>query len=271
MPTKASRKAKQAGDSASLELVARAGLIAYGVVHLLIGWLAVQIAWNASDSKSADTSWALKTLADQPFGKFLLWLVAVGLAALALWQASEAFWGYRNRQGAERVRKQLTSAAAALIYAALGGQRRLVRAGLGIVELAVPEARHLRFAGVARRTGDRGGRRPDHHRRRRGPPGQGAKEVLRRGDRHLLDVSRRSQGRGASGPNRIHRQGGRPGPGGRPAQLRDADLRPAEARLDGAMQTILAQPFGRFLLTAAALGFLALGVFTILQSRFRRM
>ena len=121
MPTKASRKAKQAGDSASLELVARAGLIAYGVVHLLIGWLAVQIAWNASDSKSADTFWALKTLADQPFGKFLLWLVAVGLAALALWQASEAFWGYRNRQGAERVRKQLTSAAAAVIYAALGG------------------------------------------------------------------------------------------------------------------------------------------------------
>jgi membrane associated rhomboid family serine protease len=41
--------------------------------------------------------------------------------------------------------------------------------------------------------------------------------------------------------------------------------------LDGAMQTILAQPFGRFLLTAAALGVVALGVFTILQSRFRRM
>ena len=41
--------------------------------------------------------------------------------------------------------------------------------------------------------------------------------------------------------------------------------------LDGAMQTILAQPFGRFLLTAAALGFAAFGVFTILQSRYRRM
>jgi hypothetical protein len=41
--------------------------------------------------------------------------------------------------------------------------------------------------------------------------------------------------------------------------------------LDGAMQTILAQPFGRFLLTAAALGFVAFGVFTLLQSRYRRM
>jgi Domain of Unknown Function (DUF1206) len=41
--------------------------------------------------------------------------------------------------------------------------------------------------------------------------------------------------------------------------------------LDGAMRTVLAQPFGRFLLTAAALGFVAFGVFAILQSRYRRM
>ena len=60
MPTTASGKAEQAGDSASLELVARAGIFAYGVVHLLIGWLAARIAWSASDSKSADTSGALK-------------------------------------------------------------------------------------------------------------------------------------------------------------------------------------------------------------------
>ena len=41
----------------------------------------------------------------QPFGKALLWLVAVGLVALALWQASEAIWGYHKRDGAKRVRK----------------------------------------------------------------------------------------------------------------------------------------------------------------------
>ena len=41
--------------------------------------------------------------------------------------------------------------------------------------------------------------------------------------------------------------------------------------LDGALQPILAQPFGRFLLTAVALGFLAFGLFAILQSRYRRM
>jgi hypothetical protein len=36
------------------------------------------------------------------------------------------------------------------------------------------------------------------------------------------------------------------------------------------MQTILAQPFGKFLLTAVALGFVAFGLFAMLQSRYRR-
>ncbi len=41
--------------------------------------------------------------------------------------------------------------------------------------------------------------------------------------------------------------------------------------LDGALQTILAQPFGKFLLTAVALGFVAFGLFAMVQSRYRRM
>jgi hypothetical protein len=68
MATSAGGKAEQVGDSASLEGLARVGLIAYGVVYLLIGWLALQIAWGGSASKSADTSGALRTLADQPVG-----------------------------------------------------------------------------------------------------------------------------------------------------------------------------------------------------------
>jgi len=124
-------KAEQAGDSASLEALARVGMIAYGVVHLLISWLALQLAWGAAASKSADPSGALRTLADQPLGKFLLWLVAVGLVALALWQVSEAIWGYRNREGAQRVRKQVTSGAKSVIYAALGVSAASVALGTG--------------------------------------------------------------------------------------------------------------------------------------------
>jgi hypothetical protein len=46
---------------------------------------------------------------------------------------------------------------------------------------------------------------------------------------------------------------------------------PKAQGLDSAMHTILAQPFGRFLLTAVALGFMAFGLFAMLQSRYRRM
>ena len=124
-------KAEQAGDSTSLEWLARGGLIAYGVVHLLVGWLALQIAWGASAGTSADTSGALTTLAQQPFGKVLLWVVAVGLVALALWQTSEAIWGHPDRDRAKRIRKQVTSGAKAAVYAALAVSAALVALGSG--------------------------------------------------------------------------------------------------------------------------------------------
>ena len=124
-------KVEQAGDSESLELLARVGLIAYGVVHLLISWLALQLAWGAPASKSPDPSGALRTVSDQPLGRTLLWLIAVGLAALALWQVSEVIWGYHNREGTKRVGKQVTSGARAMIYAALGVSAARLRSARG--------------------------------------------------------------------------------------------------------------------------------------------
>ena len=58
-------------------------------------------------------------------------MVAVGLVALALWQASEAIWGHRDREGAKRVRKQVTSGAKAVFYAALAVSAASVALGSG--------------------------------------------------------------------------------------------------------------------------------------------
>ena len=272
MPTNTSGVAEKAGDSASLELVARAGLIAYGVVHLLIGWLSVQIAWSASASKSADTSGALKTLADQPFGKVLLWLVAVGLVALALWQASEAIWGYRNREGAKRVRKQLTSGAMAAIYAALGVSAAAVALGSrssssqsqeqatsGV--LAWPAGRVIVVvAGLV-------------------IIGVGVAHVIKGVKKSFaeeIDTSSMSpvasEGVARLGQVGYVAKGVALGlVGGLLSYATVTFDRQKAQGLDGALQTILAQPFGRFLLTAAALGFVAFGMFAILQSRYRRM
>src|SRR3954469_17795876 len=80
----------QAGESDALEQLARVGLIALGVVHLLVAWLALQLAWGGG-SGSADQSGAMGALAEQPLGKPLLWVLAVGFVALALWQLAELF------------------------------------------------------------------------------------------------------------------------------------------------------------------------------------
>jgi len=271
MPTKASGKAKQAGDSTSLEMVARAGLIAYGVVHLLIGWLAVQIAWSASDSKSADTSGALKTLASQPFGKILLWLVAVGLVALALWQASEAVWGYRHREGADRNQKRVTSGASAVLYAGLGFSAAAI--ALGSHSSSSKSQSHATL-GVL------------------GWPGGRVIVVVAGliligvGVAHIVKGVRRSfdeeidtsgmtpevrKGIGLLGQVGYIAKGVALGLVGGLLSYATLTFTREKQGLDGAMQTILAQPFGKSLLTAAALGFVAFGVFAILQSRYRRM
>jgi hypothetical protein len=271
MATSAGGKAEQAGDSASLEGLARVGLIAYGVVHLLVGWLALQLAWGASASKSADTSGALRTLADQPFGKILLWLVAVGLVALALWQASEVIWGDRHREAAERVRKQVTSGAMAVIYAVLGVSAALVALGSGSSSsqsqqatsgvLAWPAGRVIvvvagliiigvGVAGVVKGVTKSFAEEIDT---------SSMSPVAREGVARLGQVGYVAKGVA------LGVVGGLLG-----YAALTFDRRKAQG-LDGALQTTLAQPFGRFLLTAVALGFVAFGLFALLQSRYRRM
>ena len=51
MATNAGGKAEQDGDSAALEVLARVGLIAYGAVHLLVGWLVLRIAWGTASER----------------------------------------------------------------------------------------------------------------------------------------------------------------------------------------------------------------------------
>lgn len=114
----AKRKGQQAQRSEGLDHVARAGLIAFGLVHLALGWLAVQLALG-DRSGSASTSGAVQELSQQPFGGALVWLVAVGMYLLALWQVVEALLGHRDRDGVDLVRKRVTSAGKAVLYAVI--------------------------------------------------------------------------------------------------------------------------------------------------------
>ena len=107
-------------NSRPFTLLIRVGLVAFGVVHLLIGWIALQVAWGLpSGGQEASQQGALATMAGNPIGAVLLGITAAGLAVLAVWQAAEAGWGHRDKPPAKRVRKRISSAARAVLYAAL--------------------------------------------------------------------------------------------------------------------------------------------------------
>ena len=95
------QQAHDAAHSTGLRRVAAVGLFGYALIHLLIGWLAFALAWLESSAASSgqqptDSSGALALLARSPLGDALLWVLAVGLAALCLWQASEVLRHHRH-------------------------------------------------------------------------------------------------------------------------------------------------------------------------------
>jgi hypothetical protein len=116
------RTARQVGRQDGgdwLDAAARVGLTAYGVVHLVIAWLALQLAFG--DRKgSPSSSGAISELAQQPFGKVLVWAVAVGMFLLVVWQGIEAVAGHRDEDGNKRTGKRLLSAGKAVVYGAIG-------------------------------------------------------------------------------------------------------------------------------------------------------
>ncbi|MBT0994785.1 DUF1206 domain-containing protein [Cellulomonas sp. DKR-3] len=71
------------------EKVARVGFAVSGLLHLLIGVLAFQLAFGDS-GESADQSGALSAVAEQPFGAAVLWISVVGFVALGAWQLAKA-------------------------------------------------------------------------------------------------------------------------------------------------------------------------------------
>lgn len=124
-----SHTGQQVRHSDLLKHGARIGLIAYGVVHLLVAWIALQVAWSGGGD--ASSGGALRTLAGQPFGRTMLWITVVGLIALVLWQIATAVWGYQTADGFEKVRKRLTAAGRAVVYAALAASAVKIAMGSG--------------------------------------------------------------------------------------------------------------------------------------------
>jgi hypothetical protein len=114
----AAQVGRRADNSEWMDHAVRIGLVSYGVVHLILAWLAVRLAFG-DDGGKASGGGAIHQLAESTIGQISLYVVAVGFLALVVWQALEAFWGHHDEDGGKRVFKRLTSAGKAVLYGAL--------------------------------------------------------------------------------------------------------------------------------------------------------
>jgi hypothetical protein len=160
----AGRAARNAGNNPHLKTLARVGYAVNGLLHALIGAIAISLAVG-SGAGSADQSGALGQLAKSPGGIFVIWAIVVGLVALGLWQVLQAFlvpaqdsekkvWAHRLKEMGKGVAylfvagtaltvalqgsansSQSTASASASVLALPGGPVLLMLAGLGVLAI----------------------------------------------------------------------------------------------------------------------------------------
>lgn len=81
---KVERTGKQAANTKAVEWLARLGVATRGIVYGLVGWLALLAAFHVGGT-TTDRKGAIMAIYQQPFGVFLLIVVAIGLVGYALW------------------------------------------------------------------------------------------------------------------------------------------------------------------------------------------
>jgi hypothetical protein len=109
--------------------LARAGLAARGVMYIIVGIIALTVAFGHT-GKKADNSGALRTIGHSPLGSVALWLLAIGFIGLALWRLSEAAWGASEPDG-HKATKRLASLARAVFYSFVAFSIMKFALGLG--------------------------------------------------------------------------------------------------------------------------------------------
>ncbi|HET8560645.1 MAG TPA: DUF1206 domain-containing protein [Marmoricola sp.] len=130
MAQSAEQLGQQARHSDALDHAIRVGFLAYGLVHLVVAWLAVQLALGSSAGKVSSKG-ALHQLAQQPLGRVVLLVVAGGLFVLVLWRLLDAWVGHRDEDGVELWRHRGLDVLKAAVYGAVGVSAVQVVLGAG--------------------------------------------------------------------------------------------------------------------------------------------
>jgi hypothetical protein len=125
----------RATESRTAESIARAGYPVSGLLHLLIAYIIVRIAFGFRGE--ADQTGALAVLAEQRGGSMSLWLVAFGLIALSMWRLAEVVLGLHPGESAQADKREtplvnrLKAFGLAVLYLALAFAAAQFALGVG--------------------------------------------------------------------------------------------------------------------------------------------
>ena len=267
--TKAADAADDATDSRGFVLAARAGYVAAGLLHVMIGVIALRVATGGSGS--ADQSGAVAALAGSPGGTVLLWACFLGCAALAVFLFSEIFFGATQRSDRDRLKHRVKMGGQAVVYGAIGAvfgtyalggtsdssgstqslSARLMAHPAGTVLLIVVGL-GLVVAGAF--FVHRGVTRSFRENLKSLPPGTAGRAVLWLG----------TAGYAAKGVALAVL--------GVLVVVATVRSDPEQSSgLDGALKALQEQPFGAWILGAVALGLICYGAFMVVRARYQRM
>jgi len=88
---------KRAAANPGLELLERLGYVVRGALYAVMGLLALRIAMSKPDGQAVDLTGSVVYLIGNPFGKFVLLLIIVGLAAYSIWGLIRAIFDPLHR------------------------------------------------------------------------------------------------------------------------------------------------------------------------------
>ena len=114
-----------------IESLARLGYASKALVYAIVGYLALAAALERG-GRVTDTSGALRVVFQQPFGRFLLVVLAAGLCGYAVWRILDAIFD-PDRHGTEfkGLVTRIGNVVRALVYGALGLEAFKLFRGLG--------------------------------------------------------------------------------------------------------------------------------------------
>jgi hypothetical protein len=271
LPSQARSAASRTANSTWLEHLTRAGLVGYGIIHLLFAWLILQIAFDGS-STDGDQSGALHDLAEEPFGTFLIVAIVIGLIAMTIWQILEAAVGHRAERGRDRLYERIVSAgrAAFYLYFCWTGSKVLQGKKASSADTQQKASEDLMastggrffvaFAGIAIAVIG---------------VGLVIYGVQKKFEKHLKTSQMDARMRRVSerlGVTGYVAKGAAYGIAGVLFLVAAVQYDPDKARgLDAALKVLAEQAYGPWLLALTALGIAAYGLFSIVQSRYRKV